>query len=150
MGSRATVLSNKRITTTIKSRVVSEQLVEVNNDCPFQAARAYEAQKPVDESREPVLKPRHESDVHDEPHEPRDPAGEPHPVRAEDRAAAIHGGHTPEVSVLPGSRFGALSHTISDDMSSMQTGLEGNLGNTWEVVAVHHVADYEHLRVAGQ
>ena len=44
MGSRATVLSNKRITTTIKSRVVSEQLVEVNNDCPFQAARAYEAQ----------------------------------------------------------------------------------------------------------
>ncbi|MFZ3241331.1 MAG: hypothetical protein WA196_13075, partial [Pseudolabrys sp.] len=74
MGSRATVLSNKRITTTIKSRVVSEQLVEVNDDCSFQAARAYEAQEPVDESREPVLKPRHGSDVHDEPHEPRDPA----------------------------------------------------------------------------
>jgi hypothetical protein len=32
VGSRATVLSNKRITTTIKSRVVSEQLVEVNDD----------------------------------------------------------------------------------------------------------------------
>ena len=95
----------------------------------------------MDESCEPVLEPRHESDVHDEPREPRDPAGEPHPVRAEDRGAAVHGGHAPEVPVLPRIRFGAASHTISDDASSMQAGLEGNLGNAWQVVVVHHVAD---------
>jgi hypothetical protein len=75
---------------------------------------------------------------------------EPQPMRAEDRAAAIHGGHAPEVPVLPRGRFGAVSHTVSDDVSSMQTGLEGNLGNAREVVVVHHVADYEDLRVAGQ
>ena len=80
----------------------------------------------------------------------RDPAGEPNPVRAEDRAAAVHGGHAPEVPVLPGGWLGAISHTISDDMSSMEPRLERDLGYTWEVVEVHHVADYEHLRVAGQ
>jgi hypothetical protein len=32
----------------------------------------------------------------------------------------------------------------------METGLKGNLGNARQIVAVHHVADYEHLRVVGQ
>ena len=56
----------------------------------------------------------------------------------------------PRSRYLPRSRFGAVSHTVSDDVSSMQTRLEGDLGNAWEVVVVHHVTDYEHLRVAGQ
>ena len=104
----------------------------------------------MDESREPVLEPRHERNVHDEPHEPRDPAGEPHPVRAEDRGAAVHGGHTPEVPVLPRCWLGAVLHAVPDDVSSMEPRLESDLGNAGEVVVVHHVADYEHLRVAGQ
>jgi hypothetical protein len=58
-----------------------------------------------------------------------------------DRGAAVHGGHAREVPVLPRIRFGAPSHTISDDASSMQAGLEGNLSNAWQVVVVHHVAD---------
>ena len=150
--SRTASLSQRIVsfTTTTASPVLSEQSVEVHDDRPFAAACADEAQEPVDESREPVLKPRHESDVHDEPHEPRDPAGEPHPVQAEDGAAAIHGGHAPEVPVLPRLWFCAASHTISNDVSSMQAGLEGNLRNAREVVVIHHVADYEHLRVTGQ
>jgi hypothetical protein len=51
---RATTLSSKRIvsttttTTTRESWVVREQLVEVNDDCSFQTACAYERQEPVD------------------------------------------------------------------------------------------------------
>jgi len=129
---------------------MSERLAEVTDDSSFEAARAYEAQEPMDKSREPVLKPRHESNVHDEPDEPRDSAREPHPMRAEDGAAAVHGGHASEVPVLPGSRGGTVSDTVSDDVAGMETGLKGNLCNAWQIVAVHHVADYEHLRVAGQ
>ena len=33
------------------------QLVEVNDDCSFQAARAYKLTEPVNESGEPVLNP---------------------------------------------------------------------------------------------
>jgi hypothetical protein len=65
--------SSKRIASYTMTRG-SDQLVEVNDDCSFQTACAYEGQEPVDEGREPVLEPRHESDVHDEPGEPRDPA----------------------------------------------------------------------------
>ena len=129
---------------------MSERLAEVTDDSSFEAARAYEAQEPMDKSREPVLKPRHESNVHDEPDEPRDSAREPHPMRAEDGAAAVYGGHAPEVPVLPGSRLGALSDTVSDDVGGVETGLKGNLGNAWEIVIVHHVADCEHLRMTRQ
>jgi hypothetical protein len=31
----------------------------------------------------------------------------------------------------------------------MEPRLESDLGNAWEVIAVHHVTDYEHLGVAG-
>ena len=85
----------------LASSNLRKQAVKVRDDRPFAAACADETQEPVDESCEPVLEPRHESDVHDEPREPRDPAGEPYPVRAEDRGAAVHGGHAPEVPVLP-------------------------------------------------
>ena len=129
---------------------MSEQSIEVHDDGAFAATCANEAQQPVDESRKPVLEPRHERNVHDEPHEPRNPAGEPNPVRAEDRGAAVHGGHTPEVPVLPSCRLGAISNPGFDDVSSMEAGLKRDLGNAWEVIAVHHVADYEHLWVAGQ
>ena len=47
--------------------VEREQSVEVNDDCSFQAAFSHEGQEPIDQSREPVLEARHESDVHDEP-----------------------------------------------------------------------------------
>lgn len=86
------------------------------------AGRAYEAQEPADESRESVLEPGHESDVHDEPDEPRDSAREPHFVRAEDGAATVHGGHASEVQVLPGSRLGTVSDAVSDDAGGMETG----------------------------
>jgi len=33
-------------------------------------------------------------------------------------------------------------------MSSVETGLKCNLGDPGQVVAVHHVADHEYLRVA--
>ena len=61
--------------------------------------------------------------------------------RGENALRAVHGGHAPEVPVIPRIRFGAASHTISDDACSMQAELEGNLGNDWQVVVVHHVAD---------
>jgi hypothetical protein len=72
-------LSGKRITITIDRSVGCKQLMGVTDDCSFQAACAYEAQQPADEKRESVLKPCHESDVYDEPDEPRDSAGEPDP-----------------------------------------------------------------------
>lgn len=150
---RGTTLSSKRIvsyTTTRESGVVREQLVEVNHDCSFQPACAYERQEPVDESREPVLEPCHEGDVHDEPDEPRYSAREPHPVRAEDGGATVHGSHAPEVPVLPRSRIGTVSDAISDDMGGMETGLKSNLRNARQIVIVHHVADYEYLRVPGK
>ena len=128
---------------------MSEQSVEIHDDRAFAATCADEAQQPVDESRKPVLEPRHERNVHDEPHEPRNPAGEPNPVCAEDRGAAVHGGHAPEVPVLPSCWLGAVLHAVPDDVSSMETRLESDLGNAREVVEVHHVTDYEHLRVAG-
>ena len=103
----------------------------------------------MNESRETVLEARHERYVHGEPHEPSDPAGEPHPVCAHDRAAPVHGGHAPEVPVLPSCWLGAILHALPDDVSSMEPRLESDLGYTGEVVEVHHVTDYEHLRVAG-
>jgi hypothetical protein len=56
-------------------------------------------------------------------------------------AAAVNGGYAPEVSVLPGSRLGAVPDTVSDDVGGMETGLKSNLGNAWEIVVVHHIAD---------
>ena len=99
-------------TTPTASPVISEQSVEIHDDGAFAATCANEAQQPMDESRKPVLEPRHERNVHDEPHEPRNPAGEPNPVRAEDRGAAVHGGHTPEVPVLPSCWLGADSPRV--------------------------------------
>ena len=128
---------------------MSEQSVEIDGDRPFGATCADEAQEPVDESCKPVLEPRHEGNVHDEPHEPRNSAGEPNPVRAEDRGAAVHSGHAPEVPVLPSCWLGAILHALPDDVSSMEPRLERDLGYTGEVVEVHHVTDDEHLRVAG-
>src|SRR5262249_3224573 len=127
-----------------------KQLTEVADDCSFHAARAHEAQQPMDESREPVPEPCHESDVYDEPDEPRNSARESHPMRAEDGTATVHGGHTPKVTVLPGRRRGAASNAISDGVRGMETGLKGNLGNAWQIAEVHHVANHEHLRVPGQ
>ena len=104
----------------------------------------------MNESRESVLEPRHERDVHGEPHEPSDPAGEPDTVCTDDRATAVHGGHAPEVPVLPRGWLGGVSrHGLPDDVSSMEPGLESNLGYTGEVIEIHHVTDHEHLRVAG-
>src|SRR4051812_40469926 len=144
--------SSRRIVSsrsTAASPVMSEQSVQIYDDRAFAATCTDEAQEPVNESCEPVLEPRHERNVHDEPHEPRNPAREPNPVCAEDRGAAVHGGHAPEVAVLPRYQLGAVSDTGLDDVSSMETGLKCNLGNAREVVEVHHVTDYEHLRVAG-
>ena len=98
----------------------SEQLVEVNDDCSFRAACTYEGQEPADEGREPVLEPRHESDVHDEPDEPRDSASESHPVRAEDGAATVHGGHAPKVPVFPWNRVGTVSDTVSNGAAAFR------------------------------
>jgi hypothetical protein len=130
--------------------VVSEHSVEIHRDRPFSATSADEALEPVDDSREPVLESGHESNVHDESHEPCDPPGQPYPMGADDRAAAVYGGHAPEVPILPGSRLGAMSDALFNDVSGMETGLKRDLGNAREVVVVHHVTDDEDLRVAGQ
>jgi hypothetical protein len=149
--SRTTTLSSKRIVCHATSIVFrAEQLLEAKDNWPFEAACAYEAQEPAEESREPILEPSHESNVHDEPDEPRDSTRKPDAVRAEDSAATVHGGHAPKVPVLPGSGLGTASDTVSDDASGMETGLNGHLGNAWQIVPIHHVADYEHFRVAGQ
>jgi len=125
-----------------------EQLIEVAGDCPFTATCADKAYKPVDDSGEPIPEPRQESDVHDKPDDPCDPAGEPHPAHADDRASAAHGCHAAEVPVSPRSRLGPVSDAGPDNMSSVETGLKRNLGDPGQVVAVHHVADHEYLRVA--
>src|SRR5262249_22285688 len=95
-------------TTLTASPVVREQLIEVSGDCPFAATRADEADKPVDESGEPVPEPGQEGDVHDEPDEPCDPAGEPHPVRAHDCASSVHRCHAAEIPISPWSRLGPV------------------------------------------
>jgi hypothetical protein len=150
---RTTALSSRRIVchaTSIVFRALGEQLLEAKDNWPFEATRAYEAQEPAEESREPILESRHEGNVHDEPDEPRDPTGKPDPVRAEDSATAVHGGHAPKVPVLPGNGLSTTSDTVSDNASGMETGLKGHLGNAWQIVAIHHIADYEHFRVAVQ
>ncbi len=62
------------------------------------AARAYKGQEPVEQSREPVLEPRHESNMHDEPDKPCDSAGEPNPMRAEDGATTVDSRQNPSIS----------------------------------------------------
>src|SRR5262245_29506173 len=88
-------LSSRRqiasLATTPVSLIVSEQPVEIRDNRPFGATCADEAKAPVDESREPVLEPCQERNVHDEPQEPRKSAREPHPVHADDCTAAIDG-----------------------------------------------------------
>ena len=124
-----------------------EQSIKVDGDRASTAACSNEAQEPMDDSREPVLEPRQNSNMHDEPH---DPTGELDPVQADDRISAVHGGHAPEVPVLPRRRVLGLSDAVSDDVSSMDSGLKRDLGDAREVVVVHHVADDEYLRMAEQ
>ena len=71
-------------------------------------------------------------------------------MRAEDGIATVHGCHASKVPVLPGSRLGTFSDAVFDDTGGMETRLKRNLGNAWQIVIVHHVAYYEHLRVPGQ
>ena len=54
-----------------------------------------------------------------------------------------------KVPVLPGSRLGTVSDAVFDDTGGVEPGLKRYLGDTWQIVIVHHVADYEHLRVPG-
>lgn len=129
---------------------MSKQPVEVCHNRPFRVTCADKAKEPVDESREPVLEPLQERNVHDEPQEPRKPAREPHPGHADDCTVAIDGGHTAEVPKLPRNRLGAAFDAFFDDVSRMATGLKRNFGDAREVVAVHHVTDYEHFGVAQQ
>ena len=104
----------------------------------------------MNEGGEPVLEPRHESDVYDEPDKPADSTREPHPVRAKDGGATVHRGHASKVPVLPGSRLGTFSNAVFDDTGGMEPGLKRYLGHAWQIVIVHHVADYEDLRVSGE
>ena len=71
----------------------------------------------------------------DEPQEPGKPAGEPQSVHADDCTAAIDGGHTPKVPILPRHRLGAVFDALSDDVSRMVTRLKGNFCDAREVVA---------------
>src|SRR5215831_18489668 len=147
LSSRRSLVS---LVTTLALLVMSEQSVEICHDRPFGATCADEAKQPVEESCEPVLESRQEGNVDDEPQEPRKPAREPHSVHADDCTAAIDGGHTPEVPILPRNRLGAVFDAISDDVSCMETRLKRDFGDAREVVAVHHVADCEHFGVARQ
>jgi hypothetical protein len=49
---------------------------------------------------------------------------------------AVHGCHTAEIPVFPGTRFGVFE-TGLDHVGSMETGLKRNLGNARQVIAVH-------------
>ena len=71
-------------------------------------------------------------------------------MHADDCAAAIHGGHAPEVPVLPRNRFGAAFDPLSDGTRRMQTRLNGDFGNAGQIVVVHHVTNDEHLGMARQ
>src|SRR5215475_15451296 len=88
--------------------VVSQQPIQIDDYPAFTTPFAEEADQPVSARREPIPEPRQKCNVHHEPHEPCNPAGEAEPVHADDGTVAIHGSHAAEVSVFKGSRSAAF------------------------------------------
>ena len=88
--------------------------------------------------------------MHEHPHDPRGKAAQPDPVPAEDGAEAPDGGDAAEVAVA--ERLGLLvaAQAAADRVRGVQAALHRDLGDTGQVVEAGHVADREHLGMAGQ
>src|SRR5947208_2101737 len=71
----------------------------LHGQAPLGAAAAEEAERPADQRPEPVLEAGHEHDVHGQPHQPAEEAGDADAVEADDRTAARDGGHAAQVAV---------------------------------------------------
>ena len=109
-----------------------------------------EAHRPVEQRADPVLEARQEGEVHGQPEQPADEAGDAHRAELADRVVPRYRGKAAEVPVAEGLRRGVTAKPPADLGRGVPAGLDGDLRLAGEPVQRHQVADHEYLGVPGQ
>jgi hypothetical protein len=100
--------------------------------------------EPVRHSCEAILETGQEREMDDEPQQPADESSYTYPADENDCAEARDRSHRAEVAVAEGSIL-LVTQPPEDGVRRILTGLHRDLGDTWELVETHEVADHEHL-----
>ena len=124
----------------------------LHRDRPLVPSAAHERGQPLHQRGPPVLEARQERQVDERPHQPADEPADLQALEADDRAKARDRRHAAEIAVA--KRLGPHSvvalHAPFDRAGGVDARLHRHLRDPREPVQRHHVADHEHLRMAGQ